>query len=92
MGLSDPAVDALIEKVVRAQSKAELNTNIRALDRVLRAKRLWIPQWFKAVHTVAYYDQYAYPEPLPPFARGELDFLWFDAKKAAKLEAAGVLN
>jgi microcin C transport system substrate-binding protein len=92
MGLSDPAVDALIEKVVRAQSKAELNTNIRALDRVLRAKRFWIPQWFKAVHTVAYYDQYAYPEPLPPFARGELDFWWFDAKKAAKLEAAGVLN
>ena len=41
---------------------------------------------------VAYYDQYAYPEPLPPFARGELDFWWFDAKKAAKLEAAGVLN
>jgi microcin C transport system substrate-binding protein len=92
MGLSDPAVDALIEKVVRAQSKAELNTNIRALDRVLRAKRFWIPQWFKAVHTVAYYDQYGHPDPLPPFARGELDFWWFDAEKAAKLEAAGVLN
>ncbi len=92
MGLSDPAVDALIEKVVRAQSKAELNTNIRALDRVLRAKRFWIPQWFKAVHTVAYYDQYGHPDPLPPFARGELDFWWFDAQKAAKLEAAGVLN
>jgi microcin C transport system substrate-binding protein len=92
MGLSDPAVDALIEKVVRAKSKEELNTNIRALDRVLRAKRFWIPQWFKAVHTVAYYDQYGYPEPLPPFARGELDFWWFDAQKAAKLEATGVLN
>ena len=92
MGLSDPAVDALIEKVVRAKSKEELNTNIRALDRVLRAERFWIPQWFKAVHTVAYYDQYGYPEPLPPFARGELDFWWFDAQKAAKLEATGVLN
>jgi len=92
MGLSDPAVDALIEKTVRAQSKAELNTNIHALDRVLRAKRFWIPQWFKAVHTVAYYDQYGYPDPLPPFARGELDFWWFDADKAAKLKAAGVLN
>jgi microcin C transport system substrate-binding protein len=64
----------LIEKVVRAQSKAELNTNIRALDRVLRAKRFWIPQWFKAVHTVAYYDQYGYPDPLPPFARASWIF------------------
>jgi microcin C transport system substrate-binding protein len=82
----------LIEKVVRAQSKAELNTNIHALDRVLRAKRFWIPQWFKAVHTVAYYDQYDHPDPLPPFTRGELDFWWFDADKAAKLKAAGVLN
>jgi microcin C transport system substrate-binding protein len=59
---------------------------------VLRAKRFWIPQWFKAVHTVAYYDQYDHPDPLPPFTRGELDFWWFDADKAAKLKAAGVLN
>jgi microcin C transport system substrate-binding protein len=44
------------------------------------------------VHTVAYYDQYEHPDPLPSFALGELDFWWFNAEKAAKLDAAGALN
>ena len=92
MGFSDPAADALIELVVRSESKGDLNTRIRALDRVLRSKMFWIPQWFKAVHTVAYYDQYEHPDPLPSFALGELDFWWFNAEKAAKLDAAGALN
>ena len=92
MGLSDPGVDALIELVVRSETKTELNDRISALDRVLRAKRFWIPQWFKSVHTVAYYDQYEYPFPLPPYALGEMDFWWYNAEKGAKLKAAGVLN
>ena len=92
MGLSDPGVDALIELVVRSETKIELNDRIRALDRVLRAKRFWIPQWFKSVHTVAYYDQYEYPFPLPPYALGEMDFWWYNSAKGAKLKAAGVLN
>ena len=92
MGLSDPGVDALIELVVRSETKTELNDRIRALDRVLRAKRFWIPQWFKSVHTVAYYDQYEYPFPLPPYALGEMDFWWYNSAKGAKLKAAGVLN
>ena len=92
MGLSDPGVDALVELVVRSETKTELNDRIRALDRVLRAKRFWIPQWFKSVHTVAYYDQYEYPFPLPPYALGEMDFWWYNAEKGTKLKAAGVLN
>jgi microcin C transport system substrate-binding protein len=92
MGFSDPATDALIELVVRSESKGDLNTRIRALDRVLRSKMFWIPQWFKAVHTVAYYDQYEHPDPLPPYALGELDFWWFNAEKAEILDVAGALN
>ena len=92
MGLSDPGVDALVELVVRSETKTELNDRIRALDRVLRAKRFWIPQWFKSVHTVAYYDQYEYPFPLPPHALGEMDFWWYNSAKGEKLKAAGVLN
>ena len=92
MGLSDPAVDALIDLVVRSENKEELNHRIRVLDRVLRAKRFWIPQWFKSVHTVAYYDQYEHPDPLPPYALGEMDFWWYNSQKGSKLKAAGVLN
>ncbi|MDX1780410.1 MAG: extracellular solute-binding protein [Thalassovita sp.] len=92
MGISDPAVDSLIDTVVAAQTKDELRTSVRALDRVLRAKLFWVPQWFKDVHTVAYFDMYDYPEPLPPFSLGELDFWWYDADKHEALKAAGALR
>ncbi|MGR3290221.1 MAG: extracellular solute-binding protein [Paracoccaceae bacterium] len=92
MGLSDPAVDSLIETVIRADSSESLQTAVKTLDRVLRAKRFWVPQWFKDVHTVAYYDIFEHPETLPPFARGELDFWWFNPEKAAALKSAGVLR
>ncbi|MEM1064277.1 MAG: extracellular solute-binding protein [Pseudomonadota bacterium] len=92
MGLEDPAVDRLIDLIVAAESKEELEQGVRVLDRVLRAKGFWVPQWFKPTHWMAYYDMYEYPEPLPPFARGELDFWWYNADKAAELRAAGALN
>ena len=45
-GVADPVVDALIEKIATAQSRAELNTACRALDRVLRAGHYWVPMWY----------------------------------------------
>lgn len=92
MGLNSPAVDRLIEVVVASETKDELRVAVQALDRVLRDELFWVPQWFKDVHTVAYYDQYGYPDPLPAYARGELDFWWFEADKNAELVAAGALS
>ena len=92
MGISDPAVDSIIATIVAADSKADLNAAVTALDRVLRAKKFWVPQWYKNVHTVAYYDQYEYPEPLPPHALGQMSFWWYNAEKGAKLKEAGVLK
>ena len=92
MGLKSPAVDRLIEKVLDATSQDELTTATRALDRVLRAERFWVPQWYKDSHTVAFYDMFEYPENLPPYALGELDLWWFNADKAAALRAAGALR
>ena len=89
MGLEDPAVDALIDHVLAAESQEELTTAVRALDRVLRAHRFWVPPWFKDPHTVAYYDMYEYPENLPPYSLGNLDIWWYNAEKAEKLKAEG---
>ena len=91
MGLASPAVDRLIEVVRAAESQEELTPAVRALDRVLRAERFWVPQWFKNTHTVAYYDMYAYPEPLPPYSLGYLDFWWIDPDRAEALRASGAL-
>ncbi|KKL20622.1 hypothetical protein LCGC14_2453630, partial [marine sediment metagenome] len=91
MGLSDPAVDSLIQTVMAAETRDELHVAVKALDRVLRAKRFWIPQWFKDVHTVAYYDYLRYPEPLPPYALGQIDFWWADQDAYETLRASGAL-
>lgn len=92
MGLKSPAVDKLIDQLIAAKTREEMTVLTRALDRVLRAERFWVPQWYKNTHTVAYYDQFAHPETLPPYALGEMDFWWYDAEKAARLKAAGALR
>ena len=89
MRLRNPAVDRLVEIVIAAEDFDEMQTATRALDRVLRAERFWVPQWVKDVHTVAYYDMYRHPENMPPLALGYLDFWWYDAEAAAELKAAG---
>ncbi len=91
MGLANPAIDALIRQVEEAKTRAELTPRVHALDRALRALVFWVPQWFKATHTVAYFDMYEHPETLPPYTLGELDFWWYNAEKAEKLKAAGAL-
>jgi len=88
-GLADPAVDKLIAAVEAATTQEELTTSVHALDRVLRALRFWVPQWYKNKHTVAYFDMFEHPDPLPPYALGELDFWWYNAEKADKLKAGG---
>ena len=92
MGLKSPAVDRLIDVLLAADNKDALTVATKAMDRVLRAERFWVPQWFKDTHTVAYFDMYAHPEALPPYALGELDFWWYDADKAAALKAAGAIK
>jgi microcin C transport system substrate-binding protein len=91
-GLKSPAVDRLIAVVMAAKSLDELTVSTKALDRVLRAERFWVPQWFKANHTIAYYDIFDHPQNLPPYALGELDFWWYNAEKAAALKAKGALR
>ncbi|HET9903358.1 MAG TPA: extracellular solute-binding protein [Xanthobacteraceae bacterium] len=88
-GIADPAVDRLIEAIVGAKSRAELVVACRALDRVIRAGRYWIPHWYKASHWIAYWDVYHRPPVKPRFARGVLETWWYDPAKAAKLERAG---
>lgn len=89
MGLANPAIDKLIRLVEEAETRDQLTPRVHALDRALRAFHFWVPQWFKAEHTVAYYDMFEHPEALPPYALGETDFWWYNAEKAEKLKQAG---
>ena len=91
MGISSPAIDYLIEVISNVDNKLDLKNSVRALDRVLRAERFWIPQWYKNVHTVSYFDMFEHPKPLPPYSLGYLDFWWVNPEKAAKLTEEGAL-
>ena len=85
VGLKNNGIDGLVKLATQANSRKELNNIVRGLDRSLRAMHLWIPQWYKNVHTVAYRNQYSYPKVLPPFDLGAFDFWWYDEKKAIKI-------
>jgi microcin C transport system substrate-binding protein len=85
-GISDPVIDALIDKVIAADSRDELRAATRALDRVLRAGHYWVPHWYKAAHHIAYWDKFGRPATKPRYARGILDTWWYDAQKAEKLK------
>ena len=90
MGLADEGVDALIEVVVDAETQEELTPAVQALDRVLRAHVFRAPQWYNPNHWVAYYDMYRYPEALPPYSLGFLDFWWVDPEAEQALRDQGI--
>ena len=82
-GISSPAIDALIEKVIAAPTREEQEVAARALDRLLRAGHYWIPQWHKKVHHLAFWDKFAWPETKPKYDRGVVA-TWWAADAASK--------
>jgi len=88
-GSKNPAIDALIERIVEANTKEELIIAARALDRIIMASHYTIPQWFKASHFVAYWDRFGKPDkPKPGYSRAMLHSWWIDQDKQAALDAA----
>jgi microcin C transport system substrate-binding protein len=90
-GIADPVVDALVEKVIEAETRDEMETRVRALDRVLRSKHIWVPNWYSGKYLVAYWDVFGRPDQKPPYSRGD-GYWWFDQAKHDKLKAAGALR
>ena len=91
-GVKNPAIDALIEKINDASSRAELKAAAQALDRVFRSEHYWVPQWTSASHRIAYWDKLGRPEDRglekPAYLRGIRHLWWYDEEKAAALAAA----
>jgi microcin C transport system substrate-binding protein len=80
-GVASPAIDALIEQVVSAESRKQLDIAGRALDRVLRAEHFWVPNWHKGSHWIAHWDRYGWPAIKPKYDRGIVDTWWYDVAK-----------
>jgi microcin C transport system substrate-binding protein len=88
-GIADPTVDALIDAIIGANSRPALVTACRALDRVMRSGRYWIPQWYKPSHWIAYWDVFGRPPTQPRYFRGIPDTWWYDPQKAEKIGKNG---
>nr|WP_254436343.1 extracellular solute-binding protein [Ruegeria arenilitoris] len=91
-GAHGPDIEPLIDNIVAATESEELFANVRALDRVLRAKRIMVPTWYLGKYWVAYWDMYEYPENLPPYDLGIQDLWWINAEKEAELKSSGALR
>lgn len=64
-GISSPAIDELVEKLIGARSRAELRTRTRALDRALQWGHYVIPHWHLAGWRLAWWNHLEHPEPMP---------------------------
>jgi microcin C transport system substrate-binding protein len=87
-GVSDPAIDAMIEAIGQADSYAEVVVAAKCLDRVLRAGRYWIPMWWNPTEWLAYWDMFDRPQTKPKFGSGAPSIWWYDAVKAKRIGKA----
>jgi microcin C transport system substrate-binding protein len=85
-GIASPAIDAMITKAIAAETRTDLTHACRAIDRLFRAGRYWIPQWYRSNHPLAYWDVFSHPAKLPRYAVSERTIWWHDAAKAEKLD------
>jgi microcin C transport system substrate-binding protein len=88
-GIASPVVDALIDKAANATRRADLTAACRALDRVLRAGRYWVPMYFRDESWIAYWDVYSRPPTQPKYGTGAPDTWWYDADKAKRVKIGG---
>ena len=67
-GIADPAVDALLKKVVTAKTRPELGAAMRALDRVLTNGYYSVPQYYGDEFFVGYRPgRFVLPAIIPPY-------------------------
>ena len=88
-GIANPAIDAMVDHVIAAKSREELTAACRALDRVFRAGRYWVPQWYQNIHKIAYWDVFGRPAAQPRYFRGIPATWWIDTNKAKAVEQKG---
>ena len=85
-GIRNPAVDALIERVIFTKDRAELVAASKALDRVLLWNFYAVPQWTYPFERSARWDRFGRPQTMPKYGQSAFPTIWWwDAEKAAKV-------
>ena len=89
-GLKNKAIDVLVDKVIYAKTRDELELNTRCLDRVLYHLHLLVHNWHSPNFRLAYWHKFGHPEKLPDYyaVRQFYELMWFDTVKAEQLSQA----
>jgi microcin C transport system substrate-binding protein len=80
IGIKNPVVDALIDKIATANTQEDLVAAVKAMDRVLLWNYYVVPQWYTDVWKVAYWDRFSRPADQAPYDLGIADTWWAKAK------------
>jgi len=85
IGIKNPAVDAMIEQVIFAKNRSDLEAATRALDRILLWNHYVVPQWTYGKVRTARWDRFGHPDPMPKYGAAAFPTVWWwDAERAAK--------
>jgi microcin C transport system substrate-binding protein len=85
-GISNPAVDALINDLLASRNRDDLVAATKALDRVLIWNEYVIPTYTLRKDRIAYWNRIAHPDPLPYYSVGFPAIWWYDAAAAARVK------
>ena len=86
IGIKNPAIDALIDRVIFSKSREELVAATKALDRVLLWNFYVVPQWSYPFQRTARWDRFSHPETMPKYGAALFpNIWWWDKDKAAKV-------
>ncbi|MFB9270137.1 extracellular solute-binding protein [Bradyrhizobium erythrophlei] len=86
VGIKNPAIDKLIERVIFATDREDLVAATKALDRVLLWNHYVVPQWNYPKVRTARWDRFGRPAELPKYGLSGFPTIWWhDADKAAKV-------
>jgi len=87
IGIKDPVVDALLDRIILAENRDALVAATRALDRVLLWNYYSVPQYYQPTLRFAYWNKFGMPETQPAYAGVDIDSWWVDPQKEAALAA-----
>ncbi len=86
VGIKNPAIDKLIERVIFTKDRADLVAATHALDRVLLWNNYVVPQWTYSKQRTARWDRFGHPQTMPKYGAAAFPTIWWwDEGKAAKV-------
>jgi microcin C transport system substrate-binding protein len=88
IGIKNPAIDKLIDKIIMAKDRADLVAATQALDRVLLWNHYVVPQWHTPYDRLAMWDLFRRPAKVPSRDSSFLRVWWWDAAAAKRLADA----